>query len=1456
MASGAARPSSGRSDASRSDKPRSGQTRSAGRVIEYQTYIDGELRKTRSRVKWVDISASLTLLASGILGYLLVASLVDHWVVPGGLGFVGRLLLCIGLIGGTSYYIVARFIPFLLRKVNPVYAAEAIERGQPMKNTLINFLLLRKQPGISSESMLEAMKEQAAVKLSKVPADAPVDRTMLIRLGYVFCVVLVVAFVYALFGPKDTIRSVNRVIAPWADLAPSTRVRIMEFTPGDVDRRRDEVVEVKVHTRNMRSTDQAVVFYSTSGKPEDDIAAPLRSDDETYWSATIPGGSEGLKQDLYYYVKVGDAESARYRIRVAATPVISVERVQYEYPAYTGLPPRIVERQGDLKGLEGTRVVLTAETNQRIRSAYITFDSTRRRDVELATDESVMKASGSFQLTLTKDRRKPEHGSYMLRFANIDGQENPKPIEHKIDITADQAPDVKVVEPTTPNSQELSVPLGSSFRITLQARDPDFQLADLAVVVERIGVAIAEERLLPEPRYGAFSNTLVFEPSRYGLKVGDRVTFYGRAKDNKAPQPNVAETVRYTLVVAPSNGGDRQQPKADDRNQPNPPNQPNEPQPNGRQEGRPQPGNDPNRGEPQDGSQPPKEGSNKPDNQQPNGQQRNGKGQQQPNTKPENGKPGSEDSQQGQSNNSQPNKGQPNDGSPNQQPNAGPQGDSNSGNSQDRGGMPPKSGNENPANRGANGGDQPNAGEKGNGSKDAENEKPVDPEANPAEVFNRLKNHFDKQDGKQPEDAGRQKPEDRNSTGGDKRKPGEQGNKNQPNPNSDDASQQQGKKPGEDPQGNNQPNGKQPEGRQPENSADSKNGADSKPTGSGEKPGPQQNQGMNEAPKPGSEKGAEKGTEKGSEKGAEKGSEKGAGQGTEKGSGESADPNGKGGRPEDENGKKPPKNDGDANSGAPSGAGKQSGGDSGKTGGDQGSGSNASGNKTDSSGKQAGSPGAGEGMRADDKTQGTGERREGKNDGGREIDRKSTDGNGGRKMEAGEGQKPGDTAGAKPTDPKNGQASGEKPSTDAPKPGEGGKPSESGNQSPPKTGTANEGNPTPNREGKQSNSGDGGKSGSASSKPEQKPAGDKSGEKPAGEGEKPSDNNGQQSGNQKNPGEVSGGPSKNEGSPESQEMAKPRDKTGGGQPGSKEESKSNEGKSPGHGKHESDARGDSAGDKPGEGEEGGGQKSNMKGTGASGSNTPGDQGSGAAGEEGDAATGNKSGDKARGPAPTQGNQPNGKPSGDKGNGSQSRLGGDKPGGSGESSQGSSGGEQPQDLNKQPSSELKPGEQSQSGGPQGQGGGGVPEGERRGPASRPLPPMSEEANLEYTKKATDLVLDRLKSQLDKGELDPELQKQFGDKEAAKKFYELWDAKRREAKQPGPQGDVARKEYQGDLKLLGLQPRTMDQQGRRTGDDDSRGLVGSRNSEPPAKYVDQYRAFLTGQGRKPAEPPKKP
>src|SRR5688500_6683465 len=92
-------------------------------VVEYGQFIEGQLRKTRSQVKWVEVSAGLMTLAAGILGYLFLVAIVDSWIVSAGFGRAGRWLCLFGLMAGGAAYFARAVLPLCLRRVNPVYAA-------------------------------------------------------------------------------------------------------------------------------------------------------------------------------------------------------------------------------------------------------------------------------------------------------------------------------------------------------------------------------------------------------------------------------------------------------------------------------------------------------------------------------------------------------------------------------------------------------------------------------------------------------------------------------------------------------------------------------------------------------------------------------------------------------------------------------------------------------------------------------------------------------------------------------------------------------------------------------------------------------------------------------------------------------------------------------------------------------------------------------------------------------------------------------------------------------------------------------------------------------------------------------------------------------------------------------------------------------------------------------------
>ena len=201
---------------------------------EHEAFIDTRLRRTRRQVKSVDVAGGLMVLAAGAIAYLLAVAVVDHWVVAGGLGFWGRLAGLLLLLGGGGAYFVLRVLPPLIHRINPVFAAQTIEQSRPtLKNSLINFLLLRGHRRELAPVVYRALEDRAAADLTTVRIDTTVDRLRIVRLGYLLTALVVLLALYLFFSPKNPLISIGRILWPWSNVAAPTRVTINDVRPGD-----------------------------------------------------------------------------------------------------------------------------------------------------------------------------------------------------------------------------------------------------------------------------------------------------------------------------------------------------------------------------------------------------------------------------------------------------------------------------------------------------------------------------------------------------------------------------------------------------------------------------------------------------------------------------------------------------------------------------------------------------------------------------------------------------------------------------------------------------------------------------------------------------------------------------------------------------------------------------------------------------------------------------------------------------------------------------------------------------------------------------------------------------------------------------------------------------------------------------------------------------------------------
>ncbi len=146
-----------------------------------------------------------------------------------------------------------------------------------------------------------------------------------------------------------------------------------------------------------------------------------------------------------------------------------------------------------------------------------------------------------------------------------------------------------------------------------------------------------------------------------------------------------------------------------------------------------------------------------------------------------------------------------------------------------------------------------------------------------------------------------------------------------------------------------------------------------------------------------------------------------------------------------------------------------------------------------------------------------------------------------------------------------------------------------------------------------------------------------------------------------------------------------------------------------------------------------------------------------------------------------------------------------------------------------------------------GGGGMPPDNVVKPQGKAAPNEQgeDDANLEYSRKATDLALAYLKDQLAKEKPDKKLLEELKwSREDAARFVAKWEKMKRDAQTAGPQGDAAKKQLDEALGNLGLRPQGTALRGGDKSETRTPAVRDARRSEPPPEYRQQYRAFTKG------------
>jgi len=502
-----------------------------GKLLDYEQYIEHQIRRTRSKIKTTDILTAAMILVTAALGVLFLEVLVDHTV--GMPAWARRVVLWGGLLGGTVYAALRVVLPMVSR-VNGLYAARTIEGTDPtFKNSLITYLELRRHKTPIGRSAMAAVEAKAVKDLTRVEIDSVVNQRRLLQMAYAFSAVIVAFSLYAAFTPKSILDSTRRALM--ADVVRPTNTRLVGIKPGDATVVSGENVAFSVDVQGtrpaavkLRYSVDGGKYYSTSDfTPGQNFYDP--------WQVTIPD----VRQSLDYYLTGGDAESLRYRLKVLPAPMVAGVTADYDFPPYTGVPPRRGVEGGNIEAIEGTVVHLHARTNEPAVSAYFDFSKGANAGRIEVDDKDARLLEGTLVVK--------ESGTYTIKFKTTGGQVNPDPVVYDVTAIPDKPPtEVVFLRPETP---EVTVPANVRVPLLLTAAD-DFGVKEALLHVRQGNETLYSVNLLEKkPPTRRFKGGFTVDLAENKVRPGSQLEYWVTVRDTKEPISNRAETARQIIKV-------------------------------------------------------------------------------------------------------------------------------------------------------------------------------------------------------------------------------------------------------------------------------------------------------------------------------------------------------------------------------------------------------------------------------------------------------------------------------------------------------------------------------------------------------------------------------------------------------------------------------------------------------------------------------------------------------------------------------------------------------------------------------------------------------------------------------------------------------------------------------------------------------------------------------------------
>ncbi len=420
----------------------------------------------------------------------------------------------------------------LTRRVSDEQVALYLEEHEPSLNALLLSAIEAERGGTGraeSPALVAKLIEEATARCHEIAASERLDQPLVRRYSLLAAGAVALALAIFTLGPAYLRHGLAAMFSWTQSLEAAAPYRIA-VTPGS--------------GKVPRGADQ--VFTATlSGFTSDDAVLLVRKGDATAFER-VPmvkaenGGFEGMVFDLdanlEFMAEAAGVRSSTFTLTVVDLPYAQRIDLEYHFPAYTGLEPRIVEDAGDIAVLAGTEVFVTVTPTMPTPAGELTLHETTK----------VPLTAGS-QGTMTGRFVADKDGFYRVGLQAPDGAMITASPQYVIDVLTDMAPTVAIAKP----GRDSTASPVEEFFVEAKA-DDDFGVRGLELVYsvnggpEKTVSLYRGAKRLEEVTAG---HTFYLE--ELGVQPGDAVAYYARANDNDASGGKQATSDMYFLRVRP-----------------------------------------------------------------------------------------------------------------------------------------------------------------------------------------------------------------------------------------------------------------------------------------------------------------------------------------------------------------------------------------------------------------------------------------------------------------------------------------------------------------------------------------------------------------------------------------------------------------------------------------------------------------------------------------------------------------------------------------------------------------------------------------------------------------------------------------------------------------------------------------------------------------------------------------